>query len=132
MRISSPIEIAIVIASIQTWKVPAERRLRFTAAGEKISERQVWRGETRCNTLYPPHANPYIRAGAPLANNVVKCALKPIRREDYAVRFTDAELAELASIFPDGVCDYSRPGVGQQGLRGTWLSFGPAGAPRGL
>jgi hypothetical protein len=25
--------------------------------------------------------------------------------------------------FPDGVCDWSKPGVGQQKLAGTWLKF---------
>ena len=31
----------------------------------------------------------------------------------------------LQAIFPDGVCDWSQPGVSQSGLRGTWLTFGP-------
>ncbi len=33
--------------------------------------------------------------------------------------------ARLAAIFPGGVCDWSQPGVEQQALGGTWISFGP-------
>lgn len=99
----------------------------FTREGEKIAERQVWGQETACNKLYPPHANPYIQAGAPVANNVLKCALKPVTAADYKTAFSPAELAELKAIFPTGVCDYSKPGVEQRPLQGTWLSFGPAG-----
>ena len=98
----------------------------FTEAGEKIVETQVYTGATRCNRLYPPHGNPYIAAGLPVANDVLKCALKPIDPADYAVAFTAEDLAQLRAAFPDGVCAAKRPGVGQQPLAGVWLSFGPA------
>lgn len=98
----------------------------FTEAGEKIVETQVYTGDTACNRLYPPHGNPYIAAGLPVANDVLKCALKPINPADYAVAFTEEELAQLRAAFPDGVCDTKRPGVGQQPLASVWLSFGPA------
>ena len=42
---------------------------------------------------------------------------------DYTVRFEPAEMNRLRTIFPDGVCDWSRPGLGQTGLRGTWQTF---------
>jgi hypothetical protein len=32
-------------------------------------------------------------------------------------------LASLKAIFPLGVCDYSRRGVNQKPLAGTWLSY---------
>jgi len=54
---------------------------------------------------------------------VVKCALKPIDPKDYAVTFSAAEMQKLRSIFPEGVCDYTKKGVEQQPLIGTWLSF---------
>lgn len=101
----------------------------FTQGGEKLAERQVWGQDTRCNRLYPPHANPYIAAGGPLANNVAKCQLKPLTPADYRVRFTASEWGRLQATFPDGVCDYGRPGVEQERPTGVWLSFGPAGAP---
>ena len=51
----------------------------------------------------------------------MKCALKPINFADYSVAFTPAEQSQLRSIFPNGVCDYAQPGVGQQPLLGTYL-----------
>ena len=30
---------------------------------------------------------------------------------------------KLRATFPNGVCDYSKPGVGQVPLAGTWLMF---------
>jgi iron complex transport system substrate-binding protein len=45
------------------------------------------------------------------------------RREKPRVSaFTSANI-ELKAIFPLGVCDYSRPGVGQQPRDGTWQMF---------
>jgi hypothetical protein len=82
--------------------------------------------EGRCNTLYPPHAGPRLVAGAPLTNDVLKCQLKPVERSDYTVSFSDREWARLQEIFPGGVCDWSRPGVGQVPQKGTWLSYGPS------
>ena len=43
------------------------------------------------------------------------------------VSFNASERAKMKNIFPDGVCDWSKPGVGQRPPKGTWLSFGPAG-----
>jgi hypothetical protein len=63
-------------------------------------------------------------AGAGVAADIVKCRLKPIDPRDYGVRFTAAETARLRAIFPAGVCDWAKPGVGQQPPAGTWLSFG--------
>jgi hypothetical protein len=96
----------------------------FTANGtNKIVEPQVYSGNTTCNSLYPSFSTPRMVAGEPLANNVLKCQLKPITASDYTVTFTSAELTQLSSIFPQGVCDYTKPGVGQAPPTGTWVSF---------
>ena len=34
-----------------------------------------------------------------------------------------AQWTQLRSTFPTGVCDWTKPGVEQQGLIGTWISF---------
>ena len=94
--------------------------------GEKIVEKQTFDGPGACNKAYPSHAAPHLVAGMPLADDVIKCQLKPINEADYKVTFTSQELEQLHRIFPDGVCDYSKPGVGQAPLKGTWLSFGPS------
>lgn len=76
--------------------------------------------------MYPSHASPYLVAGMPLASNVLKCQLKPITASDYRVPISRADSDRLKAIFPGGVCDYSKLGVEQRPLNGTWLSFGPA------
>ena len=61
------------------------------------------------------HASPRQVAGGPLAENILKCELKPLNSADYApVGFASAQLARLHATFPDGVCDWSEKGVGQQ------------------
>ena len=40
---------------------------------------------------------------------------------DYKVTFTADELQKLRAVFPQGVCDYSKPGANQQPLAGTYL-----------
>ena len=92
----------------------------------RIDAPQTYDGEGLCNDLYPAFPTPRHVAGAPMANNIVKCALKPITPDDYAVTFTPDERARLERIFPDGVCDWSQPGTYAGDLRDTWLSFGPS------
>jgi hypothetical protein len=75
--------------------------------------------------LWPSYSNPRKVAGGPLAANKYKCQLKSIDLGDYAVTFTPAELQRLANIFPNGVCDWSRPGVSQTGIV-PFGSFGPS------
>ena len=78
-------------------------------------------GPSRCHALYPPHLTPRLAAGAPVADDVLKCQLKPIDPADYKVTFTPDELQRLRRIFADGVCDFSKPGVNQQPVAGTYL-----------
>jgi hypothetical protein len=93
--------------------------------GKRITEVQHYQSGA-CHELYPSHASPYLVAGMPLASNVLKCQLKPVTASDYRVPMSRAETERLRAIFPDGVCDYSKPGVEQRPLAGTWLSFGPS------
>lgn len=95
----------------------------WTATGEKIAEPESFDGVGRCNELYPAHGDPRIAAGAPLANDVLKCELAPVNPEDYQQPLTDSQLGRLRAIFPAGVCDYSRPGVGQDMIERTWLKY---------
>ena len=69
-------------------------------------------------------------AGGPVANDNVACVTQPLRRDDIVydvgslpVPFTDDQWATLGEVFPDGVCDWSRPGRGQ-GPAETWLRYG--------
>lgn len=69
-------------------------------------------------------------AGGTQAEDVLKCELKPIDRGDYAVSFSDQQWARMQTIFSEGVCDWSRPGVGVQPAL-PWLNYshGPSGVP---
>jgi hypothetical protein len=45
-------------------------------------------------------------------------------RSDYfPVVFTDEQWTALTAVFPDGVCDYAKPGVGFQPTV-PWLHYG--------
>jgi hypothetical protein len=46
------------------------------------------------------------------------------------VTFTAAQLARLNAVFPGGVCDWSKPGVGQQeAISPLTFTAGPGGVP---
>jgi hypothetical protein len=95
----------------------------WTTQGEKIAEPQTYDGHGRCSQLYVAYGDPRIAAGAPVANDVLKCALKPIDPKDYIHPLMDDQMLRMKGIFPQGVCDYSRPGVEQQQVKGTWQRY---------
>jgi Tannase-like family of unknown function (DUF6351) len=78
-----------------------------------------------CVAAFPVHEEPRMAAGEPRRGDVLKCALRPV--EDsldlYDVRLGDAQIARLAEIFPTGVCDYDRPGVGEAPFTQPWYDF---------
>lgn len=92
--------------------------------GKRVTEQASYHGSGRCRELYPSYGDPRIAAGAPLTDDVLKCTLKPIRQADYSRPLSVGQLDRLRAIFPDGVCDYSRAGVGQQALQTTWQRYG--------
>ena len=65
-------------------------------------------------TVVPVYGTPRIVAGEPITTDQNKCQLKPLRRSDYSVAFTAAQWSQLQSVFPTGVCDWTKPGVDQQ------------------
>ena len=95
----------------------------WTSDGTRIDEPASLSGPGKCNTLYPAHSTPRLTAGEPLTDDVMKCQLKPIDPKDYTIAFSAAELDQLRQIFPGGVCDYSKPGVMQVPLAGTYLTL---------
>jgi hypothetical protein len=125
----SSLEGAEVIDNIRKAKPKALADDCFTDDGTRIVEPAVFT-ETdvfqapkgQCNQRYPVHANPRIVAGGPLTGDVMKCALKPINWREYGIEFNEAEQARLTKIFPNGVCDWSKPGRGQQDSE-VWLSY---------
>jgi hypothetical protein len=84
---------------------------------------------SKCTELYPVYSNVRHEAGGPLAANILKCQLRPVDARDYPASLSAAELSRLKTIFPGGVCDWSKPGAHQVPVT-TWASFGPS--PRNL
>ena len=103
------------------WTTQAGGAPRF------VAERQTFgaSADSACNAAYPSYGFARLAAGGPLAANVLKCQLKPVDPKDYPASFTAADLQRLRAIFPGGVCDWSKPGVGQTAVV-PWASFGPA------
>lgn len=82
---------------------------------------------------YPSHgdARSVASCGDLRAFRVAKPKLKSPVRSDYAgVDFTADQWARLVRIFPNGVADWSQPGIGQ-GPTVPWLDYtaGPRGCP---
>jgi hypothetical protein len=74
---------------------------------------------------------PRMVAGDAITTDNNKCQLKPLVHSDYVeniggvsvpVPFTDAEWAQLQTIFPNGVCDFTKPGEGQQPTT-PWMTY---------
>ncbi len=87
-----------------------------------------------CAALNPYYLEPRMVAGEPFTGDVLKCQLKPFNKTEYTqlIPFTEAELAALQAVFATGVCDYSKPGIGQQ-MTVPWLDYskGPGGVALG-
>jgi hypothetical protein len=94
----------------------------WTKDGQKIVEKQQFMAG-QCHELYPSHTFPRFVAGAPITNDIIKCQLRPISVDDYSVKFSADDITRLRRVFPNGVCDWSSPGVEQQPLAGTWQTF---------
>ena len=81
-----------------------------------------------CDQTVAPYGTPRFGADEPLTDDILKCQLKPLRRDDYPVSFTDPQWRALQTAFPDGVCNYGEPGVDQM-TTATWLTYqSPSGA----
>ncbi|MFC7515627.1 DUF6351 family protein [Herbaspirillum sp. GCM10030257] len=88
-----------------------------------------------------PASSPRQVAGGPLSEDILKCQLKPVSVADYAPQTLSAtQLQRLQAVFPTGVCDWSKPGVGQQaavspltfaaGAGGQPIPAAPVSTPR--
>jgi len=77
------------------------------------------------------HSSPRQVAGGPLAENILKCRLKPLNPAEYLPTiFSAGQWARLETAFPGGVCDWSQPGIGQQpAISPLDFAEGPGGAP---
>lgn len=80
-----------------------------------------------CADAFPVAGDSRTAAGAPLADDVIACSLIPVddavAADLYPVALTDGQVERLEVIFPEGVCDWSQPGVGQTTPTETWIDY---------
>ncbi len=100
----------------------------YLTASQRLEQPLTYPASGQCGAIYPIGADTRLAAGESTLENVLKCQLRPLNFDDYRpAKFTVAEKAELRSAFPRGVCDYRRPGVGQQRPIGTWINYSAPG-----
>jgi hypothetical protein len=97
----------------------------FATDGSLIAQgNDVWGGVLdnnatgACTQTFPLYSTSRIVAGGPIEGSVFKCALKPLDTAlsdgTYGNWIPDSDqIAQLRTIFPDGVCDYSQPDQGR-------------------
>jgi hypothetical protein len=80
-----------------------------------------------------PTLSPRQVAGGPRSEDVLKCQLKALSMADYAgITFTSPQWTRLQAVFTGGVCDWTKPGVGQESaIGGLTFRDGPGGQPIG-
>ena len=97
----------------------------FTAV-DKVTD------QARCRQIFTTYSDPRMSAGAPLVDDIFKCTLKPVDMADYKTAPSADQLAALKTIFPAGVCDWTKPGVGQTQQVTEWANFKGDGTFAGL
>lgn len=106
---------------------PESAESRCLPAGEEPIVGPRANEDPACVEAMPVHGEPRTAAGAPRAGDILKC--QRISVDDavsdgmYEVDLDTAHVDRLATIFPDGVCDYTQPGFGQTEPAGVWPSF---------
>ncbi len=91
----------------------------YDGAGQKLTDKLCGQ------TIVPTYRTPRVVAGDAITTDTNKCRLKPLDRNDPAygsASFTDAEWSQLQAVFPKGVCDFSKPGIDQQGTA-AWQTY---------
>jgi hypothetical protein len=117
------------LLAMDGWLAAVERDHSKAPRARKIVDDKPADLQDRCTAdlcsqyLATRYGTPRSVAGGDAYNDTVKCQRKPLRREDYTgVTFTDEQWAQLQKAFPGGVCDWGRPGVGQQ-RNLAWLTY---------
>ncbi|WP_374584115.1 DUF6351 family protein [Pseudoduganella sp.] len=113
--------LAVLDQYLSSGSAPAEFADRCVDSAGKVigTGPEAWNGILDggkpgvCTQAFPIHGSPRMVAGDSIRGDTFKCRLKPLATAfadgtyGPAVRFTDAQKAWLARIFPQGVCDYN-------------------------
>jgi hypothetical protein len=125
-----PARIVDALGLLDGWLTTGERPGGFvdkcTDAGGNLvaAGKHVWDGilddrpPGACTQAYPLKSSSRMVAGDGFAGDMFKCARKPLATAladgTYGpAAFTDDQVRQLEAIFPDGVCDYTRPDQGK-------------------
>jgi hypothetical protein len=126
--IGSPTWPTEALLAMDRWLAAVERDHSNVSRARKIADDRPADIQDRCTAdickqeAATRYGTPRTVAGSDQLNDIVKCRLKPLRREDLPATFTDAEWAQLQTAFPSGMCDWSQPGTGQ-GRNVAWLAY---------
>jgi len=112
-------------------KPPAARDLCYLTGDTTFSTPVTDMAVCDADARLAKHLSPRQVAGGPLAENILKCRLKPLNTAEYLpVVFSSTQWARLETAFAGGVCDWSLPGVGQQPpVSPLDFAAGPGGVP---
>jgi hypothetical protein len=112
-------------------KVARDKPAEAVDACFTLADSEITNSDT-CQQMFPHYGDARIAAGGPLSDDIAGCRLERLKRSSYRVSFTDAQWTEMKQIFAGGVCDWNRPGIGQQPSN-PWTTFagGPGGRPLG-
>jgi hypothetical protein len=120
------------IVAMDEWLAAIEADERDIPLAEKVREdrpasvdNRCTNGEgtdvpaAQCDAVVKSYSTPRFEAGMPLSDDILKCDLKPLNRDEYVtnvggievpVLFSDAQWSAFEAAFPTGVCDYTQPG----------------------
>ena len=100
-----------------------------TTFSNKVTDQAVCDADARLVS----HSSPRQVAGGARTENILKCQLKPLVSTDYGgIAFSLLQFSRLQAVFPAGVCDWTKPGVGQQtAISPLTFEAGPGGQPLG-
>lgn len=131
--------------AMDRWLARVERDRRAIPLAEKVAQDRPADVVDRCSNipgleqvpgpdgplcelpeLQTQLGSPRTVAGGDAANDHNVCRLKPLVRGELPAAFSDAEWAQLRATFPGGVCDWAKPGVGQDLRNQTWLTYSAA------
>jgi hypothetical protein len=120
---------AEIVALLDEWLTSGEQPEAAEdnctdADGTIVSGPRIYDEPGPCRDLYPVFGDARTAAGAPIINDRLKCRVRPVDPARYKVELTAEQAARLAEIFPEGVCNWRRRGVGQVPLAATWINYG--------
>jgi hypothetical protein len=125
------------LLAMDRWLSAVEKDKRGVGIAEKIAEDKpadivdhcelpggVSQPGTDCPAIVRVYSTPRMVAGDSIATDTNKCQLKPLDPADYGTTtFSPAELDQLRAVFPDGVCDYSKPAVDSATPTLPWMNY---------